>query len=213
MGKQWKQWQTLFSWGSKITVDGDCDYEIKRCLFFEKRAMTNLDSILKNRDITLLTKICIVKAIAFLVIMYRCGSWTIKKAGHQRLAAFELWCWRRLSGSPLDCKEIKPVNPTGNQSWIFIGRTDSEVEAPILWPSDAMSWLIGKDSDAEKDWRQEERGMPKEEMIGWHHWLNGRGFEQAPGDSEGQESLACCSPWGCKELDTTEQLINNKYGP
>ena len=213
MGKQWKQWQTLFSWGSKITVDGDCDYEIKRCLFFEKRAMTNLDSILKNRDITLLTKICIVKAIAFLVIMYRCGSWTIKKAGHQRLAAFELWCWRRLSGSPLDCKEIKPVNPTGNQSWIFIGRTDSEVEAPILWPSDAMSWLIGKDSDAEKDWRQEERGMPKEEMIGWHHWHNGRGFEQAPGDSEGQGSLACCSPWGCKELDTTEQLINHKYGP
>ena len=213
MGKQWKQWQTLFSWGSKIIADGDCDHEIKRCLFFEKRAMTNLDSILKNRDITLLTKICIVKAIAFIVIMYRCGSWTIKKAEHQRLAAFELWCWRRLSGSPLDCKEIKPVNPKGNKTWIFIGRTDSEVEAPVLWPSDAMSWLIGKDSDAEKDWRQEERGMPKEEMIGWHHWLNGRGFEQAPGDSEGQGSLACCSPWGCKELDTTEQLINNKYGP
>ena len=172
-----------------------------------------LGSILKSRDITLLTKIRIVKAMSFPVVMYRCESWTIKKAEHQRIAAFELWCWRRLFGSPLDCKEIKPVNPKGNQSWIFIGRTDSEVEALILWPSNVMSWLIGKDPDAGKDWRQGERGMTKEDMVGWHHWLNGREFEQALGDSEGQGSLACCSPWGCKELDMTEQLNNNKNGP
>ena len=199
--------------GSKITANGDCDHEVKRCLFFERRAMTNLGSILKSRDITLLTKIRIVEAIAFPVVMYRCESRILKKAERRRIAAFELRCWRRLFGSPLDRKEIKPVNPKGNQSWIFIGRTDSEVEALILWPSDAMSWLIGKDPDAGKDWRQEERGMTKEEMVGWHHWLSGREFEQALGDSEGQGSLACCSPWGCQELDMTEQLNNNKKGP
>ena len=121
------------------------------------------------------------------------------------------WCFwtvvlEKTLESPLDGKEIKPVNSKGNQSWIFIGRTDSEVEALILWPSDVMSWLIGKDPDAGKDWRQGERGMTKEEMVGWHHWLNGREFEQALGDSEGQGSLACCSPWGCKELDMIEWL-------
>ena len=98
-----------------------------------------------------------------------------------------MWCWRRLFGSPLDWKEIKPVNPKGNQSWIFIGRTDSEVEALILWPSDVMSWLIGKDPDAGKDWRQEERGMTKDEMFGWHHQLNRQEFEQILGDGEGRK--------------------------
>ena len=110
--------------------------------------------------------------------------------------------------SPLDCK-IKPVNPKGNQSLIFIERTDAEAEAPILWPPHVKNWLIGKDPDVGKDWRQEEKGTMEEEMVGWHHWLNGHEFEQALGDSEGEGSLACCSPWGCKELDTTEQL-NNK---
>ena len=109
--------------------------------------------------------------------------------------------------SPLDCKEIKPVNPKGNQSWIFIGRTDAE--APILWPPDVKSQLIGKGPDARKDWRQEEKGMTEDEMVGWNHWLNGHEFKQTPGDSAGQGSLECCSPWGCKESDTTEQLNNN----
>ena len=107
--------------------------------------------------------------------------------------------------SPLDCKEIQPVHPKGNQSRIFIGRTDAEAEAPILWSPDAKNWLIGKDADAGKDWGQEEKGMTEDEMVGWHHWLR-HGFEQALGVCDGQGSLACCSPWGCKELDTTGWL-------
>ena len=109
----------------------------------------------------------------------------------------------------LDCKEIKPINPKGNQSWIFIGRTDAETEAPIIWPPDTNSQLIRKDSDAGKDWRQKEKGMTEDKMVGWHHQLNGHEFEQTLGDGEGQGSLACCSPWGHKESDTTEQLNNN----
>ena len=107
--------------------------------------------------------------------------------------------------SPLDCKEIKPVNLKGNQSWILIEGTDAEAEAPILWPPDVKNWLTGKDPGAGKDWRQE-KGMTEYEMVGWHHRFNGYEFEQASGDSEGQGSLVCCSPWGCKELDTTERL-------
>ena len=111
--------------------------------------------------------------------------------------------------SPWDCKEIKPVNPKENQHWIFIGRTDAEAEALILWPPDVKNWLIGKDPDAGKDWRQKEKGTTEDEMVGWHHRLNGHDFEQAPGDSEGQGGLACCSPWGHKESDTTEWLNNS----
>ena len=112
--------------------------------------------------------------------------------------------------SPLDCKEIQPVHPKGNQSWVFIGKTDAEAEAPILWPPNAKSQLTRKDPDAGKDWRQEEKEMTEDEMVGWHHQLNGHEFEQAPGDGEGQGSLECCSPWGHKESDATEQLNNNK---
>ena len=120
--------------GSRITADGDCSHEIKRRLLLERKVMTNLDS----RDITLSTKIRLVKAIVFPVVMYGCESWTIKKAEHRRIDAFELWCCRRLE-SPLDCKEIQPVHPEGDQSWVFTGRTDAETEAPILWPPDAKS--------------------------------------------------------------------------
>ena len=108
--------------------------------------------------------------------------------------------------SPLDCKEIQPVNPTGNQPWIFIGRTDAEAEAPILWPPDAKNWLIGKIPDVGKGWRQEEKGTTEDEMVGWHHRLSGHEFEQAPRVGDGQGSLACCSPRGHKESDTTELL-------
>ena len=118
------------------------------------------------------------------------------------------WCFwtvvlEKTLESPLDCKEIQPVHPKGNQSWIFIGRTDAEAETPILWPPDAKKWLIGKDLDAGKDWRQEEKGMTEDEMVEWHCQLKGHDFEQAPGDGEGQASLACCTPWGHKELDMT----------
>ena len=108
--------------------------------------------------------------------------------------------------SPLDCKEIQPVHPKGNQSWVFIGRTDVEAETPVLWPPHAKSWLIEKDSDAGRDWGQEEKGTTEDEMAGWHHRLNGREFEWTPGVGDGQEDLACYNSWGCKELDTTERL-------
>ena len=111
--------------------------------------------------------------------------------------------------SPLDCKEIQSVHPKGNQSWIFIGRTDAEAETPILWPPDEKNWLIGKDPDAGKDSGQEEKGTTEDEMVGRHHQLNGHEFEPALGDSEGPRSLACCSSWGCKESDTTERLKKN----
>ena len=124
--------------GSKITADGDCSHEIKRCLLLGRKVMTNLDSIFKSRDIALPAKVHLVKAMDFPVVMYGCQSWTIKKAEPQRIDAFELWCWRRLL-SPLDCKEIQPVHPKGHQSWMFIGRTDAEVETPILWPPDAKN--------------------------------------------------------------------------
>ena len=108
--------------------------------------------------------------------------------------------------SPLDCKETQPVNPEGNKYWIFIGRTNAEAETPILCPSDVKNWLIGKGPDAGKDWRWEGKGMTEDEMVGCHHWLDGHEFEQAPGVGDGQGSLVCCSPWGCKESDTTERL-------
>ena len=111
--------------------------------------------------------------------------------------------------SPLDCKEIQPVHPKGDQSWIFIGRTDAEAEALILWPPDAKNWLIGKDPDSGKDWRWEEKGTTEDENVGWHHWLDGHEFEQVPGVDDGQGSLACCSPLDRKELDTTAtELLN-----
>ena len=120
------------------------------------------------------------------------------------------WCfWTVLLktfGSLLDCKDIQPVHPKGNQSWIFIGRTDAEAETPILWPPDAKNWLFGKDPDGGKDWRQEDKGTTEDEMVGWHHRLDGHGFEQALGVGDGQGSLVCCRPWGCKKLDMTEQL-------
>ena len=119
---------------------------------------------------------------------------------HVLTDALKLWCWRRLLRVPWTLKKIKPVDPKGNLPWIFIGRTDAEDEAPILRPPYTKSWFIGKDPDAGKDWGQEEKGATEDEMVGWHHWLNGHEFEQTPGDSEGQGSLVCYSPWGWKSL-------------
>ena len=138
--------------------------------------------------------------MVFPVVMYGCDSWTIK-----RLSTKELML--KILESPLDCEEIKSVYPKGNKFWTFIGRTDAEAEAPILWPPDVKS--IRKDLDPGKDWRQQEKGMTEEEMIGWHHQLNGHEFEQAPGDGKKHGSLSCCSPWGHKESDITERLDNN----
>ena len=145
-------------------------------------------------------------------IMYGCENWTIKKHEHQKSWCFWTVMLEKTFESPLDCKEFKPANLKGislkkflqflkgNQSWIFIGRTDAKAEAPILWSPDVKNWLIGEDLDAGKDWRQEEKGTAEDEMVGWHHWLNGYEFKQTPKDGEGQ---GCCSPWGLKE--STEQ--------
>ena len=166
--------------------------------------------MLKIRNITFLTKVPMVKAMVFPVVMYRCESWTIKKAECWRIDVIKLWCWRKLLRVPWDCKEIQPVNPKGNPSWIVIGRTDAEAEVTILWLPDAKSQLIRKDPDAGKDWWQE-KGVTEDEVVGWNHWLNGLKFEQTPEDTEGQGSLVCCSLWGHKELGslTTEWLNNN----
>ena len=160
--------------GSKITADGDCSHEIKRPLLLGRKAMTNLDSIFKNRDITLPTKVHLVKAMVFPVVMWELDykeSWAPKN-----------WCFwttvfEKTLESPLDSKEIQPVYPKGNKSWIFIGRTDAEAETPILWPPDAKNWLTRKILDAGKDWRQVEKGMIEDEMVGWHPWLDGFEFE------------------------------------
>ena len=122
---------------------------------------------------------------------------------HKESWALKNWCFwtavlEKTLESPLDCKEIQPVYPKGNQSWIFSGRTDAEAETPILWPLDVNNWLTGKDPDAGKDWRQEEKGMTEDEMVGWYHQLCGHGFEHASGVGDGQGSLVCCSPWSCR---------------
>ena len=197
--------------------------------------MTNLDSILKSRDITLPTKVCLVKAMVFPVVMFGCEldceeGWASKNwffflnIFNFTLFYFTILYWfchtstwihhrctrtvvlEKTLESPLDCKEIQPVHPKGDQSWVSIGRTDTEAETPILWPPDAKSWLIGKDTNAGKDWGEEEKGTTEDQMVGWHHLLNGHGFGWTPGVGDGQGGLACCDSWDCKELDTTERL-------
>ena len=167
MRKKWKQWNFIFL-GSRINVDGDYGHEIKRCLLLGGITMSNLDSVLKSRDVTLPTKVHLVKATVFLVVMYGCESCTMKNGEHGKIDAFELWCWRRLLKNPLGSKEIKPIHHKGSQPWIFIGRTDAEAEAQMFWPPDVKSRLTGQG----RPWRWErlrvggERGQ---KMI----WLEG----------------------------------------
>ena len=159
-----KQWQTLFLRGSKITADSDCSHEIKRRLLLGRKVMTNLDNILKSRDITLSTKVHLVKAMVFPVVMYGC-----EKLNYNESWALKNWCFwtvelEKTLANPLECKEIHPVHPKGDQPWVFIGKTDIEAETPILWPPDAKSWLIRKDPETGKDWRQEDD-------RGWDGWM------------------------------------------
>ena len=159
----------FISLSSKTTAHGDYSH-------LGRKVMTNLDSILKSRDITLLTKVHLVKAMVFPVVMYGCESWTIKRSWAPKNWCFWTVVLEKTLESPLDCKEIKPVHPKGDQSWVFIGKTDTGAETPILWPPDVKSWLIWKDPDAGKDWGQEEKWTTEDEMVGWHHWLNGHEF-------------------------------------
>ena len=182
----------------KITADGGCSHGIKRRLLLGRKGMTNLDSILKSRDITLPTKVCLVKAMLF--PSSRVWMWDLD---HKESWAPENWCFwtvvlENTLESPLDCKEIQPVHPKRNQSWIFFGGIDAKAVAPILWPPDAGNQLIGKDPDAGRDWRREEKETTEDEMVGWCHPLNGQEFEQALRVGDQQGSLAFCSPWGCK---------------
>ena len=197
MANRWENKGTserLYSLGLQIIADGDCSHEIKRLFLLGRKAVTN--SVFKCRDITLLTKVRLVKAMVFPVVMYGCQSWTIKKAEHWRTDAFDLWYCKRLLRVPWTARR-------SNQSILKEIRTDAKAEAPNLWPTDGKNWLILKDPDAGQDWRQEKKGMTEDEMVVWHHGLDEHEFEQIPGDSEGQGSLVCCSPGGCKESDTT----------
>ena len=187
MANRWETMETVthfISLGSKITSGGDCSREIKRCLLPGRKAMTTLDSILKSRDIILLTKVYLIAAMVFLVVIQ---MWELD---HKESWALKNWCFwtvvlEKTLESLLDNKEIKQVNSKGNQSWTFTARTAVEAEAPILLAPDAKNWLAGKDPDAGKDWKWEEKGMTEDETVGWHHCLNGHEFEQAPGLGDG----------------------------
>ena len=199
-----KQRQTVFL-GSKITADGDCSYEIERHLLLGRKVMTNLDSILKSRDITLPTKVCLFKAMVFP------GSCMDVSVGLWRKLAPKNWCFwtavlEKTPESPLDCKEIQTVHSKGDQFWVFIGRTEAKAETPILWSPHAKSWLTGKDSDAGRDWGQEKKRTTQDEIAGWHHGLDGCESEWTLAVGDGQGGLACCNSWGRKKSDTTERL-------
>ena len=207
MGNRWGNSVRLYFLGSKITADSDCSHAIKRRLLLGRKVMTNLDGILKGRDITLPTKAHLVKAMVFPVIMYGCESWTVKKAEHQRIEAFELWCWRRLLRVPWTARRsnqsiLKEISPGISLEGMML-KLKLQSFGHLMW----LSWLIGKASDAGRDWGQEEKGTTEDEMAGWHHWLDGResGWTLV-GVGDGQGGLACCDSWGRKQSETTERL-------
>ena len=209
MRKHWKQVTDFVFWGSKITADGNWSHEIRRSWLLGRKAMTNLNSILKNRDITLPTKVCIFKATVFPVVMYGCESWDIKKGEHQRIDAFVLCCWRRLLRVPWTVRKsnqsiLKETSPEYSSEGLML-KLKLLYFGHLMWrDSLEMTLMLGKVEG--RRWR------------GWQstRWLDGitdfseHEFEQAPGDHEGQGSLACCSSWSCKESDTTEQLNNKR---
>ena len=190
--------------GSKITTDGDCSHEIKKHLFLGRKVMINLDSILKSRDITLPTKVHLVKATVFPVAMYGCENWSIKKAECRRIDAFELWCWRRLLRGPwtarrLDQSILKEISPEYSLEGLML-KLKLQYSGHLMQRTDSleMTLMLGT-IEGRSGWQRMRR-------LDGHHRLNGHEFEQAPGVGDGQGSLACCSPWGHKESDTNEQL-------
>jgi len=190
-------YQCLTVFVSKMTADGECSHEIKRCLILGSKVMTSLNSILKSLRHYLTDKCLYCQSYGFSSSHVR--RWELD---HKESWVPKNWCFwtvvlKKTLESPLDYKKIQPVNPQGNQSWIFIGRTDAEAEAPIVWPLYIKHWLIGKDPDVGKDWKQEDRGRIEDELIGWHHRLSGHEFDQAPGVGNGQGGWRA-SPWGCR---------------
>ena len=204
MGKQWKQCQTLFLGAPKSLQMVTVAMKLKDACSLEESYDKPRQYIKKQNYFA--NKGPYSQSYVFSNIHVWMWKWDHKEGWAPKNLCFWIVVLEKILESPLDCKKIKPVNRKGNQSWIFIGRTDAEAETPILWPPDVKSWLIGKDTNAGKDWRQEEKGTTEDEMVGWHHQFNGQEFEQAPGVGDGQGSLACCSSWGSKELDTTEGL-------
>ena len=194
--------------GSKITADSDCSQEIKRCLLLGRKGMTNKERIKRQRHY-FAYKDLFSQSHGFSSSHVQMWELDNKKGWVPKNWCLGTVVLEKTLDSPLDSKEIKPVNSKENQPSIFTERTDAEVEAPIIWPPDVNSWLIGKDPDAGKDWRLEKKGVTEDEMVGWHHWLNWHESKQTQGSGERQGSLAYCSPWGHKELDTTEGLNNN----
>ena len=208
MANRWGTMETVRDFilrGSKITADGDFSHEIKRRLLLGRKVMTNLDNIFQSRDITLLAKVCLVKAMVFPVVMYGCESWTVKKAESWELMLLNYGVGEDSWESP--GLQGDPTSPFWRRSTInFFGRNDAKAETPILWPPHVKSWLIGKDSDGGRDWGQEEKGMTEDEMAGWQYGLDGRESEWTPGDGDGQWGPECCDSWGRKESNTTEWL-------
>ena len=187
----------LFFFGSKITTDGDCSHEIQRRLFLWRKVMTNLDSILKSRDITLPTKVRLVKAMVFPVVMYGCVSWTVKKAEHQRIDAFELWCWRRLLRVPWTARRsnqsiLKEISPGCSLEEMML-KLKLQYFGHLMWRVDSL-----EKTDAGRDWGQEEKATTEDEMAGWHHRLNGHEIEWTPGVCDLQGGLVCCNSWVAK---------------
>ena len=192
-------------WGSQIPADGDYSHEIKRHLLLGRKVMTNLDSILKSRDITLPTTFHVVKAMVFPVVMYGCQIWTVKKAERQRADAFELWCWRRLLRFPWTARRsnqfiVKKISPGCSLEGMML-KLKLQYFGHLMWRVDSL-----EKTDARRDWGQEEKRVTEEEMVGWHHRLDGHESEWTPGVGDGQGSLACCNLWGHKEFDMTERL-------
>ena len=195
----------LYFLGSKITADGDCSHEIKRHLLLGRKVMTSLDSIFKSRDITLPTKVRLVKAMVFPVVMCGCESWTVKKAECWIIDAFELWCWRRLLRVPWTARRfsqsiLKELSPGCSLEGLML-KLKLQYFGHLMQRVDSL-----EDSDGGRDWGQEEKGTTEDKMAGWYYWLDGREFERTLGVGDGQGGLVCCDSWGRKESDTTERL-------
>ena len=201
MGKQWKQWETIFLLGSKITVA----MKLRDTCSLEESYDQPKQHIKKQRH-HFASKAPSSQSYGFFSSHVWIWELDYKESWEPMNLCFYTVVLEKIIVSPLDWKEIQPVNPEGNQSWIFIGRTDAEAETPILWSPDAKNWLIRKDLVAWKDWRQEEKGMTEDEMVGWHHWLDGHEFVQVPGVGDGQGILVCYSPWGHKVSDMSDRL-------
>ena len=192
-------------WGSKITAGGDCSHTIKRCLLLRRKSMTNLDTILKSRDITLLTMAHLAKAMVFPLVIYVCESWTIKKAEHWRIDAFKWWFWRRLLRVPWTARRsnqfiLKEISPEYSLEGLMLKLKLQYFGHLMQTDSLEKTLMLGKIEARRK------KGMTEDKMVGWHHWLDGHEFEQGLEIGDGLGSLVCCSPWGCKESDMTEWL-------